>query len=105
MAVNVVVTATGPLLTLLEAKQHLRVDGDDEDTLIQAYADAAVARVLQYCNLSLVPDGPVPEAAFKAAALLTLGELFDVREVGSSDARPMLRTVTDLIDPYRWLRV
>lgn len=105
MAVNVVVTDTGPLLTLEEAKLDLRVDGDDEDTKIQGLADAAVAMVLQYCNLSLVPDGPVPEAAFKAAAMLTLRAMYDPAEAGSADARLLSRSVTDLIDPYRWLRV
>lgn len=105
MALDVVVTATGPLLTLAEAKLHLAVDGDDQDTLIQTYTDAAVARVLQYCNLPLVPDGAVPEAAFKAAALLTLGDLFANREASVENSQSLSRTVTDLIDPYRWLRV
>ena len=101
MALNVVVTDTGPLFTLEEAKTHLRVDGNDEDSLIQIYADAAVAKVLQYCNLALVPDGQVPVAAFKAAALLALGDLYDNREPVLADHAP----IRSLIDPYRWLRV
>lgn len=98
---NVVVTNTGPLFSLEEAKLHLRVDGTDEDVLIGAYSDAAVSRVLQYCNLSLVPSGDGPVAAFKAAALLALGDLYANREPVLTDNAP----IRSLIDPYRWLRV
>ena len=60
---NVVVPTTGPLLSLDEAKLHLRIDDDDSDTLIEAYADAAVLSVLNHCDLKLVPQGAEP--AFK----------------------------------------
>jgi uncharacterized phage protein (predicted DNA packaging) len=104
---NVVITQLGPLFTLEEVKAHLRVDHSDDDAAIQLYMDAAVSAVLQYCNIALVPQGA--EAAFKAAALLTVGDLYANREsggvgVGSYDAR-MPFTVRALIDPYRWLRV
>ena len=98
---NVVVTGTGPLFSLTEAKQHLRVDHDDDDALIETYSDAAVSRVLQYCNIALVPDGAGATAAFRAAALLALGELYQNREPQLSDGSP----IRNLIDPYRWLRV
>jgi uncharacterized phage protein (predicted DNA packaging) len=101
MALDVVVLTTGPLLTLDEAKAHLRVDGDDEDALIQTYMDAAVSKVLQYCNLSLVPTGEAAVAAFKAAALLVTGDLYANREPVLTDQSDVAR----LINPYRWLRV
>ena len=101
MALNVVVTATGPLFTLVEAKEHLRVDHNDDDALIEVYSDAAVGRVLQYCNINLVPDSPGATAAFKAAALLALGELYQNREPILTDGSP----ISNLINPYRWLRV
>lgn len=97
---NVVVTETGPLFSLAEAKQHLRVDHSDDDTLIETYADAAVSRVLQYCNIATVPTGDIPIAAFKASALLTLGALYENRDDGA-----LPRAATLLVDPYRWLRV
>lgn len=99
--INVVVTGTGPLFTLAEAKAHLRVEHSDDDTLIEAYADGAVARVLQYCNLALVPDGDIPEAAFKVAALMVLGDFYHNREPVLTDGSP----VRLLIDPYRNLRI
>ncbi|WP_312814443.1 head-tail connector protein [Brevundimonas sp.] len=97
---NVVVTETGPLFTLAEAKQHLRVDFNDDDALIETYANAAVARVLAYCNISTVPEGEIPVAAFKVAALLLLGALYENRDDGSFPPSAAL-----LINPYRWLRV
>ena len=57
---NVVVTGTGPLFSLEEAKQHLRIDGDDENSLVEAYADAAVLAALNYCDRALVPQGAEP---------------------------------------------
>lgn len=101
MALNVVVTETGPLFTLVEAKEHLRVDHNDDDALIEIYSDAAVGRVLQYCNISLVPDSPGATAAFKAAAMLALGELYQNREPVLTDGS----AISNLINPYRWLRV
>lgn len=40
-----VVTPPAPVVTLEEAKRHLRVDGDDEDALVQAYIDAATGHI------------------------------------------------------------
>ena len=97
---DVVVTGTGPLFSLAEAKQHLRVDFSDDDTIIETYADAAVSRVLQYCNIATVPTGDLPLAAFKASALMTLGALYENRDDGA-----LPRAASLLVDPYRWLRV
>lgn len=78
MALNVVVLTTGPLITLQEAKDHLNVDSDDYDELIQLYSDAAVQSCLTFCDLKLVPEGAEP--SFRAAALLNLGDLYANRE-------------------------
>lgn len=99
---NVVVTGTEPLFKLDEAKAHLRVDTGDDDAIIQTYSDAAVSRVLQYCNIALVPDDERAKAAFKVAALLVLGDLYEQR---AGDRDQLNRTASLLVDPYRWLRV
>lgn len=104
MTLNVVVTATGPLFTLDEAKAQLGVEHDNDDALIGTYMDAAVAAILQYCNLSLVPDGELPEAAFKVAGLMLVAKFYDERGESADEIR-LPGPVRLLIDPYRWLRV
>ncbi|WP_311273535.1 MULTISPECIES: head-tail connector protein [unclassified Rhizobium] len=96
---DVVVLTTGPLYTLDEVKQHLRVDVPDDDALIEAYMSAAESAVLQYCNLSLVPVGK--EAVFKVAALMYVAAMYENRT--GSLALPSSSSM--LVDPYRWLRV
>lgn len=101
---NVVVTGTGPLLTLSEAKAHLNVDHDDDDILIESYADAAVLACLNAVDRILVPQGAEP--VFKSASLLTLGALYSSREalvVGAVVA--VNPTVEALLKPYRIIRV
>lgn len=102
--INVVVLTTGPLFDLALAKAHLHVDDDDQDELIAAYADAATLSVLNYCDLKLVPQGA--EAAFRAGALLMLGDLYASREgvLTGSTANPN-PTVQALLQPYRIIRV
>lgn len=61
-------------VTLADAKQHLRVDHDEEDTLIQGYLDAAEAYCLDRCNLAEPPEGA--ELVFRQATLLVLGHWY-----------------------------
>ena len=101
---DVVVLTTGPLFELAEAKQHLRVDDDDSNALIEAYADAAVLSCLDFCDRKLVPQGAEP--AFKAAALLMLGDLYNNREsVVAGQSFAVSPTIGALLGPYRIYRV
>lgn len=101
---NVVVLTVGPLFDLTEAKQHLRVDHADDDTMIEGYADAAVLSCLDFCDRKLVPQGAEP--AFRSAALLTLGGLYNSRESIITGATVTLNpTVENLLRPYRIIRV
>ncbi|WP_278939786.1 head-tail connector protein [Pseudomonas helleri] len=68
------------LLSISLMRKHLRVDHEDDDDLIELYAESALAWALWYCDnpsLKLAPDFP---ASFKAALLLLLGHSYAVRE-------------------------
>lgn len=90
------------MLTLIEVKQHLRIESSDEDTLLQSYLDAATASVADYLGQPL-PD-PVP-APVEAAILLRVGDLYEHREEQAE--RPLIqnRTFERLLSPYRLLWV
>ena len=54
MTVEITGTPTlDSVITVADLKTHLRVDHSDEDTLIQAYRDAAIKWVEDYCNTRL----------------------------------------------------
>lgn len=89
-------------VTLEEAKLHMRVDGDDEDTYITGLVMAAETHVSNFLGDDL-PD-PMP-APIKAAVLLLVADLYENRE------RQGDRTLTEgtayamLLAPYRTLEV
>lgn len=85
------------MTTLEEAKQHLRVDTDDDDTLIASLLDAAEETVLNHLNLEALPDAePV-----RVAILMLLGALYENRE--SVVDRPLSENplFARLLAPYR----
>ncbi|EHN8891017.1 phage gp6-like head-tail connector protein [Enterobacter hormaechei] len=66
-------------ITLAEAKLHCRVDGADEDTLIQAYIEAA----LEVCQKHIGKrfDGGLEfTAAIKVGCLMFVSHLYENRE-------------------------
>lgn len=86
---------TVPALELLPIgtiRQHLRVDHESEDGLIELYAESALAWALWYCdNPKLIALEDFP-ASFKAALLLLIGHSYANREavvVGSAAEMPM----------------
>lgn len=74
------------MLDLANVKLHLRVDGDDEDTLISGYIEAAKAHVEQHCDRKLVDGDPAePEEMgltrdVEQAVLLLVGHWYANRE-------------------------
>lgn len=71
------------VVTLAEAKGHLRVTDNAEDSIIQIYIDAAVSSIEKYLNRAIPNSAqPVPniDAAIKAACLLLVGDLYKNRE-------------------------
>lgn len=92
------------IVSLSEAKDHLRVNQTTEDTLIQLYIDAASDYVREYLNGEIKGelDSPVSTpAAIKAAALLLIGDLYENREAGGVDEIKRNPAVGALLYPYR----
>ena len=92
------------IVTLAEAKLHLRVDGADEDTLIQTYLDAAESAAAQYLNRALYASdvgtdatGLVMTKDIKVAVLLQVGAFYADRE----DMSEMPTGSRVLLNPYR----
>ena len=91
------------IVTLAEAKLHLRVDGAEEDTLIQSYIDAAESAA-QYLNRALYASdvgtdttGLVMTKDVKVAVLLQVGAFYADRE----DLVEMPTGSRVLLNPYR----
>lgn len=85
------------LISLSEAKEHLKVDQSDEDTLIQIYIDAAVDYIGNFLNNDGFPYKP----AIKAAALLVVGDLYENRKGGADKDIKANPAVMNLLYPYR----
>lgn len=108
-----------PLIDTELAKQHLRVDGDDEDLLIGLYLDAAEEAAMEFMNRSVYTDvealadavlsgtaGEQPMVitkAITAGILLILGDLYANREntiIGTISSE-LPRGANALLQPYR----
>lgn len=74
------------MIALDLVKTHLRVDGAEEDALIEGYIAAALSHVEQHCDRVLVEDSPVlPEQMtltkdVQQAVLLLVGHWYANRE-------------------------
>ena len=89
------------MLTLENAKLHLRVDHDDEDVLIEALMATATAACADYLNMPAADLVVAVPAPVKSAALLLVGNLYENRE--SMGDRPYSKNPTfeALLNPYR----
>lgn len=68
------------MITLDQARYHLRIDGTDTDAELQSKLDMALAIVADY-----VGDASYSLDVERAAALLVLGELWMNRESSTAD--------------------
>lgn len=97
----------GTLVTLDEAKAHLRVDTDDDDALITIYNEAAFDYCQNYLNVTDMSSGngdspTVYPAGIRAAALLLIGDFYENRQISYIDARIADNpAVVNLLHPYR----
>ncbi|HHA1513019.1 TPA: head-tail connector protein [Enterobacter hormaechei subsp. xiangfangensis] len=88
-------------ITLAEAKLHCRIDGNDEDTLIQAYIDAA----LEVCQKHIgkrFEDGLAFTPAIKIGCLMFVSQLYEYRTTLSDvDVKEVPFAVSALWSVYR----
>ena len=96
------------MIELSRVKLHLRVDHDDEDSLIQGYLGAAQAHVEQHCDRTLVEDNPTgPEQMLltkdvEHAILLLVGHWYVNREAVVVGVTPS--AVPLAVDRLLWYR-
>ena len=89
------------MLTLQQAKDHLRVEVDDDDNVIVDMIEAATAAIADYLNTPLEDLPAVPPSPVKAAALLLVADLYENRE-GQTDRQLYQNpTFERLLNPYR----
>lgn len=86
------------IVTLSEAKAHLRVEFTDEDTAIAGLI-AAAESYLEGVGCDVAAD-PMP-AALKQAALLLIAEWYQNREASSRDRAEIPFGVSALINNLR----
>jgi hypothetical protein len=94
------------LVTLDQAKAHLRIDGMDSDVEVGEMVFNASAIIMDYLKREVPAAWNVPtEAAavpgvIRAATLMVVGELFKMRETGGDPLSPaVMNLLTRQRDP------
>lgn len=89
------------MVTLQHVKNHLRIDGDEEDEYLVHLIDAA--RVSIENDLRRTFEGEVPPPV-QHAALLLIGHYYENREEASAmSLHTIPRASRSLLSPYRRL--
>jgi len=86
------------VVTLEEAKLYLRVDGDEENTLITSFINAAEELCEDILRCSTADFLVVPEAV-KQAILYAVANLYEQRE--NMDIKEVVAVMTRLLFAYR----
>jgi hypothetical protein len=93
------------MVTLEQAKLHVRVDMPDEDAAIQGMIDAATDAAADYLGLTTGELTAAMPAPVHAAILLQVGDLYLNRERQSNEAYYQNRTYERLLNPYRVMAI
>lgn len=81
------------IITVAQLKEHLRVDHTDEDTLIEAYRDAAIAWIEDYCNTRLGDVTAVGYIDFFYNVRLPIGPVNSITSVQYTDTANTTQTL------------
>ena len=88
------------LITLEEAKTHLRIEHDEEDEYLTGLIRQAQAAAEDYCRVSF-PDEDPPEPV-RLALLLFVGFYYENRDIPDMTTYKAMRMAFDaLLYPYR----
>lgn len=86
------------LVSLDEVKLYLRIDGDEEDTLITELISIATEICEEILRFKISDFDKVP-LVVKQGVLLTIAHLYEKRE--SKDFKLIFQTLRDILSPYR----
>jgi hypothetical protein len=93
------------MVTLEQAKLHVRVDMPDEDAAIQGMIDEATDAAADYLGLTAGELTAAMPAPVPAAILLQVGDRYLNRERQSNEAYYQNRTYERLLNPYRVMAI
>ena len=101
------------MISLIEAKLHLRIDHTEDDPLITLYIGAAQEQIERHIQRKIITDEEVRKSAddvvnnsaLKAAALLFIGNLYENREATTDKPNELPLGYWSLIQPYRVMGV
>jgi len=80
-------------LTLMEIKEYLRIDGEEENSLLTALLSAAISHSENYLQAPLPIETPTP---VKQALLILIGHFYEQRA-----GEDIPNVVYVLLSPYR----
>jgi len=90
-----------PEITLAEAKLHCRIDGAEEDSLIQSYIAAALEVCQQHIGKRF-NAGLVFNPAIKVGCLMYISQLYEYRAtVSDAEAKEVPLAISALWSAYR----
>ena len=91
-------------ITLAEAKMHCRIDGDEEDALIQAYIDAALEVCQKHIGKRFDSDTPDIDfnPALKVGCMMYISQLYEYRTtISDIEAKEVPFAISALWSAYR----
>ena len=89
------------IVSLEELKAHLRIQTDDEDTLLQSLLAQAQAASEEYCRADFHSAGDPPETV-RLAVLLMASHFYECRDSSDRSAySTMIRAFHALLYPHR----